>query len=277
MACNGFVVEFKTHQLLRAPFRLLLSASLLSNEPARFVEFHKHTERGFNRRNFRTQFIAIERQSHFKAKRVAAAQSAGLHPGVNEQIPHLINSSVAGIDFKSIFSGVAGAAHDNGFAIVGECFKGVEHQIGGINAKHLLQHVFAIRPLHSELTVDIALVVHLHVEILSVLFNPRHIFVDVGSINHQEEMVVAHFVHQQIVDGATVFVEHHPVVDFTHRRIGDVVGEDIIHEFLGFGTRDVYFAHVRNVEHAHILAYGIVLLHDALILDRHVETAKRTH
>ena len=43
----------------------------------------------------------------------------------------------------------------------------------------------------------------------------------------------------------------------------------------GIGASNPDLSHVRNVEHATMLAYCVVLIDDGCVLNRHVETAKR--
>ena len=104
--------------------------------------------------------------------------------------------------------------------------------------------------------------VDVHVVALSLLVNPSHVFIDVGGVNHNEEVAVGHLIHQQVVDHATVRVAHHAVVDFAIRSAGDVVSENVVHKFLGIGAGDAHLAHVRNVEHATMLAHCIMFIND---------------
>ena len=151
---------------------------------------------------------------------------------------------MACVDFEAVFTGVARAAHDDGFAIILHGLECVENEVGSVDFEHALQHGFAVGTLYGELTVDVALVVNLHVEVFSVFHNPSHVLIDIGGVDNEEKVVFAHLVHQQVVDGATVGVEHHAVEDFTHWGIGDVVGEYIVYEFFCFRACDFHFTHV---------------------------------
>ena len=51
----------------------------------------------------------------------------------------------------------------------------------------------------------------------------------------------------------------------------------MVHILAGIGTADEYLTHMGDVEHADGVAYGIVLVRDVGILDRHHESRKRTH
>ena len=166
------------------------------------------------------------------------------------------------VDFKAVFAGVAGARHNHCFAVHLKGLNGVEHQFFASQAEHFLNHGFRFRTLHGKLSVVVALVVDVHVVALSLFVNPSHVFIDVGGVNHNEEVAVGHLIHQQVVDHATVRVAHHAVVYLAIRSAGDVVSENVVHKFLGVGAGDAHLAHVRNVEHATMLAYCIMFIND---------------
>ena len=108
-----------------------------------------------------------------------------------------------------------------------------------------------------------------------MLLHPSYILVDVGCVDDEEEVVLAHLVDEQVVDGAAVLIAHHAI---EHLSVGgslDVIGEDVLNIALGIFTLDGYFAHVRNVEDAAMLAHSVVLLLDVAVLDRHVKACKR--
>ena len=107
--------------------------------------------------------------------------------------------------------------------------------------------------------------------------NPIHIFLNVGGIYHEEEVVVPHLVHQQVIYGAAVGVEHHSIEDFPFGRVGNVVSENVVNKSLGICSGDSDLAHVRDVEHAAVIAHGVVFSDDVGILYGHVETAEWAH
>ena len=107
--------------------------------------------------------------------------------------------------------------------------------------------------------------------------HPLYILVDVCSIDNEEEVVFSHLVNQEVVNGATVLVAHHAVENLARLSSTYVVGEDMAHVALCVRTLNRYFAHVRHVEHATMLAYSVVLVSNVRILDRHDESAKRLH
>ena len=84
-------------------------------------------------------------------------------------------------------------------------------------------------------------------------------------------------IDQKVVDDTAVGVAHHAVEDLAGLEAADVVGKDMVDESLGFRTFHKDLAHVGDIEHAHLLADGEVLLGNAVVLDRHHETGEGAH
>ena len=90
----------------------------------------------------------------------------------------------------------------------------------------------------------------------------------------KEEVVFAHFVHEQIVYHASVRIAHHTIVHLAQRSIGNIVGKDVIYIFFCLIAGYAHFAHVRNVEYAALLTNCIVFFDYRRILYRHIKTAE---
>ena len=84
-------------------------------------------------------------------------------------------------------------------------------------------------------------------------------------------------VHQEVIHGAAVGVAHHAIEHFSGVKATDLIGEDVVYKGLCIRAFHKYFSHVGDIEHAHVLPYGKVLLHNSGILDGHDEACKRTH
>ena len=277
MARNGAAFEFDAHEFLGRALSLLLHDGFLADKVL-CVGLDKHAQPCHNRRDFCREFIAVERQTHLKAQRVAAAQSAGFQPSAFEEfVPSGADVGVRAVNLKPVLARVARAAHDERFAIVGYLFEGVEHEFLAVEAEHFANHCLCLRALHGELSVNAALVLNRHVVTGSVLLHPGKVFVDVCGVDDEEELFRAHLVNQQVVHRAAVGVEHHAVEDFANGRAGNVVGKDVLHVGLGIFARHEHFAHVAHVEHAAVLAHGVVLISDIGVIERHVEAAKFHH
>ena len=98
--------------------------------------------------------------------------------------------------------------------------------------------------MHGQLAITVRAVVERDVKSLGVAFHPIHIFVNVGSIDDDEIVLMSHLVDEQVIYGATVGVAHHAIVYFALWGVLDVVGEYVVYIFFGVWTAYAYFAHV---------------------------------
>ena len=111
----------------------------------------------------------------------------------------------------------------------------------------------------------------------SLLLNPGPVLIDVGSIDDEEETLVGHLIHQEVVNDATILVAHHAIEDFSMGHACHIVRKDVIDIAFCVSTGNQHFAHVTDIEHATGCAYCLMLVHNARILNRHVEAAKGRH
>ena len=108
--------------------------------------------------------------------------------------------------------------------------------------------------------------------------HPFVVLVYVGGVHHEQEAVGSGFpVDEQVVDCASVGVEHHSVDYLSGRDAGGFAREDMVHELSGILPRYEYLAHVRHVEHSGGVPYRVVLVYYAAVLNGHVVTCKGTH
>ncbi len=103
------------------------------------------------------------------------------------------------------------------------------------------------------------------------------IFLLVGRIHAEEVGIVSYLVDQNVVDETAVFVEQAGVVGLADGKTRGGVGGDVIHQFQRFGTADFDLAHVADIEQPNRVAHGVVFIHDAGVLDRHVPAAEIDH
>ena len=75
-------------------------------------------------------------------------------------------------------------------------------------------------------------------------FHPFYVLVDVGSVDYEEEVVLCHLVHEQVVNGSAILIAHHSVENLAWFGSAHIVGEDVVD--VSFGVRTLYghFAHV---------------------------------
>ena len=276
MTRDSLVVELETYQLLGSTLSLLLSANILTDEVF-LIELNKEAKTCHDRSDILGQLIAIEWQTNLKAQGVAATQSTRLNASSHEHVPHILNGLVACINLKTVLASVTSAANDDIVAIIVNTLEGIESQVGAVEIENSLHGFLGLWTLYCNLPVALALVVDFHVKLCSLLVNPSHVLVDIGSIDNEEVVILAHGVNQQVVNSTTVRIEHHAILDAANLHLGDVVGEDVVHKLLSLGTSDANLAHVRHIKDAYVVAHCIVLLNDALVLNGHIKTAKGSH
>ena len=103
------------------------------------------------------------------------------------------------------------------------------------------------------------------------------ILVLIGRVHAQEEMIVGDLVDQDVVDETAVLVEQPGIVRLADLQLRGGVGRDVIDQLQRFRPANFDLAHVADVEQAHALAHGVVLIDDAGVVDRHVPAAEIDH
>ena len=84
-------------------------------------------------------------------------------------------------------------------------------------------------------------------------------------------------VNEEIIYDTAVRMTHHTIKNLTRLETTDLIGKYKVNECLSIWSADENLTHVRNVEHTHLVADSVVLIHNVRILDRHIESCKRTH
>ena len=277
MARDGAAIKFNADNLARQALCLLLGQGFATHKFG-FVQLHEDTEASLKGRDVVAQFIAIEGQAHLKAQGISASEAAGFHLARSHQgLPSANDIGMGAIHLEAVLARIARAADDEGLAVFLQRGKVVELHVLQLHAQHLAAHLFGLRALNGQLSVVLALILGLYVESLGLAFYPGIVLVDVGGIDNEEELRLAHFIDEEVINSSAVFVEHHAVEYFAHGRTAHVVGEDVLHEAFGLGTRHKDFAHVAHVENTASLAHSIVFVCNIGILKRHLKTAKRHH
>ena len=111
-----------------------------------------------------------------------------------------------------------------------------------------------------------------------MLLDPGEVLVDVGSVHHQEEVLGGELaIDEQVVHHAAFRIAHHPVEDLPGFEATDLVGEDPVDELLSLRAFDEDLAHMGDIEHADLLADGVVLHGDGVVLDGHHEAREGAH
>ncbi len=87
----------------------------------------------------------------------------------------------------------------------------IELKIGTGYSQYLFHHGLGFGTLYGELAEFVAKRDDLHIIAVGVFHDPCHILVNIGSIDHKEEIVVATLVDKKIVHDAPLGVAHHAV------------------------------------------------------------------
>ena len=279
MTGDGLVLQLYAYNLLRRSHGLLLCQGIAPDEATLLVELDKETQASHDGRDVSRQLVAIERQTHLKAQGVAASQPAGLHAGLDEPLPVVVDSFGSVVNLEAVLARVACAADDEG--AIGRTgvdrLCRVELHLPACDAQHLLDPLLGLGTLHGYLAVMVTHVLQVDVEALGLLLHPGPVLVDVGGVDNEEIVVLAHAVDQQVVDRSAVLVAHHAVENLSHRCATDVVGKDVLHIALSIFALDGDFAHVADVEDAAAGAHSLVLVGDVGVLYGHVESGEGRH
>ena len=276
MACDGGAFDFEAYRLAVDALGLLTCHHALADELV-LVEFAEHRQAGLDGGDFGGELVAVEGQTGLEAQCVAASQAARLYAGIHQLLPETAGGLVRGIDLKAVLAGVARARYYHLLVILLDALEGVEREVRSVDAEDIAEGLFGCGTLHGKLAVVVRQVVYLHIVALGGVLYPGKVFGDVAGIDYKEILVFGEAVYQQVVHYSAVGVEHHAVQDIAVADFGDVVGEYVVDEAPGVGAFDVDLAHVADVEHAHALAHGVVLLDNAFVLDGHVKSGKGTH
>ena len=107
--------------------------------------------------------------------------------------------------------------------------------------------------------------------------NPIIILVNIGSINGHEIAVRLNHINACIINRSTIFIAHHAIHYVTGLHLSDIVGKDVIDEFLSLMTTDDNLAHVTDIKDANMITDSIVFVDNTCVLDRHIKATERLH
>ena len=142
-----------------------------------------------------------------------------------------------------------------------------------IHGCEFLQGRSGFGSLDGDLCVAVAVILHHGVE--AVLGRDvLEILILIGSVDAQEVVIVGDFVHQDVVDETAVLVEQAGVVGLAEFQLVYGVGGDVVGEFGGFRSANLDLAHVADIEDAHRVAHGVVLVDDSASIGRACPTRR---
>ena len=96
----------------------------------------------------------------------------------------------------------------------------------------------------------------------------------VGRVGNEKGLVVGQPVPDQVIDHAAFGVAQQRVLGLPHGDLAGVVGDGRVEKVDGAGALDSGLAEVADVEDADPVAHGLVLAHDARVLQRHRPAAE---
>ena len=126
--------------------------------------------------------------------------------------------------------------------------------------------MFRLRALNCQLSIIIRNVTQIDVEAIGMLLHPSPVLIDIGGIDDKEEIILSHFIDQQIIYCSTILVAHHTIVDLSHRCTCYVIRKDMLHIAFSIVTANNDLSHVRHIKQAYFLTYRIMLWSYSCIL-----------
>ena len=183
------------------------------------------------------------------------------------------------VDLKAVFSGVAGARDERvGNAANRAPGEPIILDRAQIRLGELGQGVLGPRPLDRELGVVVAVVADVHAGKGTHLgANPLVVLLAGAGVDDQQVVVVAEFVHQDVVDKGSLGIEHGRVLGLAHGQPGGVVHGEGLDRRQRARTAELDIAHVADVKESYAGADRHVLRGNAGVLDRHVPAAEIDH
>ena len=118
---------------------------------------------------------------------------------------------------------------------------------------------------------------HVEAFLVDLGLNPSPVFGPVARVDNEHVPVFRHPVHQQVVHDAAAAVGHAAVLDFAVEQGAGVVAGHPLDQGQSVRSRHKKLAHVAHVEHADVVAHGVVLFLQSGVLDRHAEPSKGNH
>ncbi len=159
--------------------------------------------------------MPVQRHLRFQPQRIPASQAAGddreFAPRFHHAIPDVFTGCYIGrhVNFKAILTGVSGARDQ---VVLQAADRSVREPVildaVQFRAGQLLQEIHGPRSLNRQLRVGVALVLDDAIETLRILAHPVDVFLARPGIDHQQKIVFAQPVHDDIVHKRALRIEH---------------------------------------------------------------------
>src|SRR6476620_8209565 len=118
-------------------------------------------------------------------------------------------------------------------------------------SQQVMKKIGHARSLNSD-AAKIRATIFQHRAILAMPFQPGKIFLNLRGIND-----------------AAVIIEKKSVLPLTDVQLRYIIGQHAVEPVTRIISRDDELSHVRNIEHADCVSYGLMFIHDATVLHRH--------
>jgi hypothetical protein len=154
------------------------------------------------------------------------------------------------------------AAALNGFSGSGQLAR------AGHRQPEFLRGARALHGDHGEIAAGLD--PHLGCQAVALDLDPGQVLVGATGVDHHPEPGLVEEVDDEVVDDAAALVQHAGIQRAAAGlQLVDVVGEEFSQEIARARAADVDRQHVRDVEHAGIVAHDVVLVELRTIMQRH--------
>ena len=156
----------------------------------------------------------------------------------------------------------------------------VELHLAQIGISQLLQRIDAARALDRDLREVVTQIGNGAVEATSVVAHPVEIFFARAGIDHDQVIVIRHFVHDHVVHKSALRIKHRRILRLSNVQLRRVIDSDVLDGRERLRSVDADVAHVTHVEDANAVAHSEMLSDQAAVLgifDRHVPAIKVDH
>ncbi len=156
----------------------------------------------------------------------------------------------------------------------------VELHLAQIGVGEFLQRIHATRALDRDLREVVAQIGNGAVEATSVVTHPVEIFFTRAGIDHDQVVVIGHFVHDNVVDECSLGIEHRRILSLSNTQLRSVIDGDVLDGRERLRSVDTNVTHVTHIENADAVAHREMLGDQAAMLgifDRHVPAVEVDH
>jgi len=103
---------------------------------------------------------------------------------------------------------------------------------------------------------------------------PCEILVRSRRVYNQQKFLLANSINNQVINDAATLVQQKRVLPGSNIELADVICEHRVEPFARACPIHSQLSHVRNIEDADVVSYGLMLFEDAGVLHRHEPPAE---